>query len=105
MTKWAQEVGVDACLLVTPYYNKPSQHGIIAHVSAVAEVGLPILLYNIPGRSGIKMTADTIASLAKLPAVVGVKEACGSVGMVSGIAEAVHPLRPTFAILSGDGAL
>lgn len=105
MTTWAKDVGVDACLLVTPYYNKPSQHGIIAHVTAVADLGLPVLLYNIPGRSGVKMTAETIAALAVHPCVVGVKEACGSVGMVSDIAEAVHPLRPDFAILSGDGSL
>lgn len=105
MTAWAKETGVDACLLVNPYYNKPSQSGIIAHATAVADLGLPVLLYNIPGRSGVKMTPQTIATLAEHPSIVGVKEACGSVAQVSDVAEAVHASRPDFAILSGDDLL
>jgi 4-hydroxy-tetrahydrodipicolinate synthase len=60
MTAWAKEAGADACLIVNPYYNRPSQAGLIAHVRAIAAVGLPVMLYNIPGRSGVMMTAATI---------------------------------------------
>lgn len=62
MTAWAKAAGADACLIVNPYYNRPSQAGLIAHVSAIAEVGLPVMLYNIPGRSGVAMTTATIAT-------------------------------------------
>lgn len=59
-TKWAQSAGVDAALVVNPYYNKPNQDGLRAHMLAVAEAGLPILMYNIPGRCGVKMTAEYV---------------------------------------------
>ena len=60
-TRRAKEAGADACLIVNPYYNKPTQAGLIAHIKAIAEVGLPIVLYNIPGRTGINMTPQTVA--------------------------------------------
>lgn len=94
MTAWAKETGVDACLLVNPYYNKPSQSGIIAHATAVADLGLPVLLYNIPGRSGVKMAPQTIATLAEHPSIVGVKEACGSVAQVRARAHTAAPPEP-----------
>merc|ERR1712137_373685 len=105
-TKWAKSVGVDACLVVNPYYNKPNQDGLRAHMLAVAEVGLPILMYNIPGRCGVKMTAESIAYLAKAsPVIVGVKEACGSVAQVIDVVALTQDDCPNFAVLSGDDVL
>lgn len=75
LTRQAAEVGVDAALVVTPYYNRPPRAGIIAHVAAIAEVGLPVILYNIPGRSVVNMEPDLIAELAGIPNVVAVKQA------------------------------
>jgi 4-hydroxy-tetrahydrodipicolinate synthase len=75
LTALAAEVGVDAVLVVTPYYNRPPREGIIAHVAAIAEVGLPVILYNIPGRSVVNMPPDLIAELGQIPNVVAVKQA------------------------------
>ncbi len=75
LTARAAEVGVDAVLVVTPYYNRPPREGIIAHVAAIAEVGLPVILYNIPGRSVVNLAPDLIAELGQIPNVVAVKQA------------------------------
>lgn len=80
----AAKVGADAALIVVPYYNKPSQAGLVAHFTALAEnSALPIIVYNIPGRSVADMTTETMAAIARLPTVIGVKDATGNIARVS----------------------
>ena len=100
LTRHAQAAGADATLQVTPYYNKPNQTGLIRHFSAVADLGLPTVLYNIPGRSGREIAVETVVELAKHPNIVALKEAGGSVDRVSQIAT-----RCNIEILSGDDSL
>ena len=100
LTARAKDLGVDGTLQVTPYYNKPTQTGLIQHFSAVADLGLPVVLYNVPGRSGCEIAIPTVAELAKHPNVVAVKEAAGSVDRVSRI-KAVCDLD----VFSGDDGL
>ncbi len=100
LTKKAMAAGADATLQVTPYYNKPNQAGLIKHFSAVADLGLPTILYNIPGRTGREITVDTVVELAKHPKIVAVKEAGGSVERVSQIVT-----RSKIEVLSGDDSL
>lgn len=101
LTKQAKDLGCDGVLSVIPYYNKPTQDGLFAHFKAIADVGIPIMLYNIPGRcAGPGLSSATIAKLAELPSVVSIKEATGSVDFASEIASA-SPIQ----ILSGDDSL
>ncbi|NSX53990.1 4-hydroxy-tetrahydrodipicolinate synthase [Parasulfitobacter algicola] len=79
----AKAVGADAALVVTPYYNKPTQRGLIEHYMAAADCGLPIIIYNIPGRSVVDMSPDTMGKLAEHPMIVGVKDATGDITRVS----------------------
>ena len=100
LSKHAAEVGADGVLSVSPYYNKPTQAGLYAHFSAVAEaVSIPVIIYDIPGRSIVRVNDDTMAALAKLPSVAGVKDAIGDAArptrLLNGIGE-------EFAQLSGD---
>ena len=101
LVEHAQAAGADAALVVTPYYNKPTQAGLVAHYTALAEVGLPIVIYNIPSRSVIDMTPATMGALAELPEIVGVKDATGDLARVSAQRIACGP---DFVQLSGEDA-
>jgi 4-hydroxy-tetrahydrodipicolinate synthase len=102
LTRYAKEVGADACLLVTPYYNKPTQEGLYLHHKAVAEaVDIPQILYNVPGRTACDMLPETVARLAKIENIIGIKEATGELDRVSLLRELCGP---NFAIYSGDDA-
>ena len=83
LARHAEKVGADALLLVTPYYNKPTQRGLIAHFTAAADCGLPIIIYNIPARSVIDMTPATMGTLAKHPMIIGVKDSTADIARVS----------------------
>src|SRR5215203_5523061 len=99
-TAMAQEVGADGSLQVAPYYNKPTQEGLYRHFTAIAEsTELPLVLYNIPGRTGVTISAETMGRLAELPNIVGVKESTLSMNMVSDIKSLCGE---EFDILSGD---
>lgn len=103
LTKHAEQVGVDAALLICPYYNRPTQPGLIAHFTQIAAAtSLPIIMYNVPSRTGVNMTAATTAELSRVPNIVGVKEASGDLGQVT---EILRLAAPGFAVLSGDGNL
>ncbi len=93
--------GADASLQVTPYYNKPNAEGIYRHFATVADLGLPIVLYNVPGRSGREIPLEVVERLAKHPNVIAIKEAGGSVERVS----AIKSRCPDFTVLSGDDSL
>ena len=97
----AKAVGADAALVVTPYYNKPTQAGLIAHYTALNKIGIPIIIYNIPGRSVIDMTPQTMGELAKLENIVGVKDATGDITRVS---MQRITCGPDFIQLSGEDA-
>lgn len=100
LSRYAKEVGADALLLVTPYYNKPNQEGMYQHFRAVAEaVDLPIVLYNIPARSAVDMSIDTIARLSRIPNIVALKDAANDVSRVARQAAAAVP---GFVQLSGE---
>jgi 4-hydroxy-tetrahydrodipicolinate synthase len=99
-TKMAQEVGADGSLQVAPYYNKPTQEGLYRHFAAIAEsTELPLVLYNIPGRTGVTISADTIARLAEIPNIVGVKDSTLSMNMISDV---IRLCGEEFDVLSGD---
>ncbi len=101
--KRMRDVGATGLLSVTPYYNKPTPEGLFQHYSAIAaEVGLPIIVYNVPGRTGCNVDPATLARLATVPGVIGVKEASGN---VSQMCEVCRVLPDTFIVLSGDDAL
>lgn len=103
LTQHAKAVGADAALLVTPYYNKPTQEGLFQHYEAIARaVDLPLVLYNIPGRSVVNMTPQTVARLSTITNIVGIKEASGNLSQMSDI---VASCGDRFVVLSGDDAL
>jgi 4-hydroxy-tetrahydrodipicolinate synthase len=102
LTQRAKDAGADACLLVTPYYNKPTQEGLFLHYQAIAEaVDIPQILYNVPGRTACDMLPDTVARLSVIDNIVGVKEATGELDRVNTIRDLCGP---DFAIYTGDDA-
>lgn len=100
LTESAKKSGADAVLSVTPYYNKPSQEGLYQHFKAIAEsVKIPMFLYNVPGRTSINMLPATVARLAQVKNIIGIKEACGSLQQIS---EIIRLCPSKFIVLSGD---
>jgi len=100
LTKFAEEVKADGALLITPYYNKPNQEGLYRHFKAVAEsVGIPIVLYNVPGRTGVNMLPETVARLSEIDNIVAIKEATGSTSVAT---EIVNLCGDKITVLSGD---
>ncbi|MBI3987860.1 MAG: 4-hydroxy-tetrahydrodipicolinate synthase [Lentisphaerae bacterium] len=100
LTEHAIKVGADATLQVTPYYNKPNQEGLIRHFSKVADLGLPVVLYNVPGRAGQEIAVETVVKLRSHPKILAIKEAAGSVERVCRILNSC-----SITVLSGDDAL
>ena len=107
LTKFAQDIGVDAALVITPYYKKPQQHALVNHYQAVGTCDLPIIAYNVPSRTGVNMDVETIVEIAKIDNIDAVKEASGSVDKVSDIYNALlaEGLEDDFNILSGEDSL
>lgn len=101
-TQAAKDLGADACLLVTPYYNKPTQEGLFLHHAHIAQaVAIPQFLYNVPGRTGVDMKPETVLRLAKVPNIVGIKEATGDLERAKLL---IEQAPSDFAIISGDDA-
>ena len=101
----AKKAGADAALVVTPYYNKPSKEGIYQHFAAVSKVGIPIIVYNIAGRTGLNIPTDLLERIAELPNIAGVKEASGSVSQMMEVIGQIKNKKPDFAVFSGDDSL
>ena len=100
LTRYAKEVGADASLQVVPYYNRPTQEGMYQHFRKIAEsVDLPIILYNVPGRTVADMSNETVLRLAQLPGIIGIKDATGNIGRGTDL---IRLADPTFAVYSGD---
>ncbi len=100
LTKAAKDVGVNACLLVTPYYNKPTQEGLYRHYKAIAEaVDVPQVLYNVPGRTACDMLPETVARLAGIPNIIGIKEATGDLDRIKAL---LDQCGPEFEVYSGE---
>jgi len=103
LTRGAEEAGADGALLISPYYNRPTQEGIYRHYAAVAEATkLPLIVYNIPGRTASNITPETLGRLSRVPNIAGVKEASGSLAQVI---EVIAAAGPDFAVYAGDDIL
>lgn len=103
LTRYARKAGANGALVITPYYNKPTQEGLYRHFRAVAEsADIPVVLYNVPGRTGVNMTSQTVARLAGVANIVGVKEASGNLNQVCDI---IRMTPKKFCVLSGDDFL
>lgn len=103
LTKEAERAGADGALLISPYYNRPTQEGIYQHYKKIAsEVGIPLIVYNIPGRTGSKIEPETLARLSEIKNIAGVKEATGSVDQALDV---IRLCNPRFAVFSGEDSL
>jgi 4-hydroxy-tetrahydrodipicolinate synthase len=103
LTEFAKEAGAHSALSVVPYYNKPTQEGLYRHFRTIAEkVDLPVLLYNVPGRTVADLSNDTILRLAEVPGIVGIKDATADLGRGSELLKRLAATRPDFAVYSGD---
>ena len=100
LTKTAKDTGADGVLVISPYYNKPNRAGLIKHYTKLADLDIPIVIYNVPGRTGQNLEPDLIAELAQHPNIVGVKEASGNIGQISRIIEETQD--EDFSVISGD---
>jgi len=100
-TRMAADVGADGVLAVVPYYNKPMQHGLVAHFGSIAQIGVPVMIYNIPGRTARNMETAAILAAAEHPTIKAVKEASGGVA----VTEELKRAKPQLNVLSGDDAL
>ena len=100
LTKAAKDIGADGVLVISPYYNKPNRAGLIKHYTRLADLDVPIVIYNVPGRTGQNLAPDLIAELAQHPYIVGVKEASGNIGQISRIIEETQD--EDFSVISGD---
>ena len=103
LTKAAKDTGADGVLVISPYYNKPNRAGLIKHYTKLADLDIPVVIYNVPGRTGQNLEPDLIAELAQHPSIVGIKEASGNIGQVSRIIEMTKD--EDFAVISGDDNL
>lgn len=101
----AKKMGADYALVVTPYYNKPSDEGIYRHFEAVSKVGIPIIVYNIAGRTGKNISTDLLCRIADLPNIAGVKEASGSISQMMEVIDRISRKKPDFSVMCGDDAL
>lgn len=100
LTRAAKDMGADAALVISPYYNKPNRSGLVKHYTALADLDIPIIMYNVPGRTGQNLPPDLVAELARHPGIVGIKEASGDIGQISRIIE--ETLDEDFIVISGD---
>ncbi len=100
LTKAAKDLGADGVLVISPYYNKPNRAGLVKHYTKLADLDIPVVVYNVPGRTGQNLEPDLIAELAQHPNIVGVKEASGNIGQISRIIEETQD--EDFVVISGD---
>ena len=106
LTERAAELGVDACLVITPYYNKPSPEGLLAHFQELDKVGIPLILYNTPSRTGIDLSTELIMTLCeKCPSIIGLKASNGDLEQITDIIDKTSQLNRPFLVFSGDDAL
>ena len=102
-TKAAKDLGADGVLVISPYYNKPNRSGLVKHYTILADLDIPVIVYNVPGRTGQNLLPDLVVELARHPNIVGIKEASGDIGQISKIIEGT--LDEDFQLISGDDNL